>query len=57
MSVSATMEVATTTAITQMGVTHVPVMMATNLPLMDILVKVPYVSLILHAKECMHVHK
>ena len=57
MSVSATMEVATTTAITQMGVTHVSVMMATNLPLMDILVKVPYVSLILCAKECMHVHK
>ena len=40
MSVSATMEVATKTAMTQMEVTLVPVMMATNLPLMDILVKV-----------------
>ena len=40
MSASATMEVATTTAITQMEVTHVPAIMATNLIAMDILVKV-----------------
>ena len=42
MSVSVTMEAATTTAVTLMEVTHVPVMMATNLPVMDTHVKVPY---------------
>ena len=35
MSVSPTMEAATTTAMTQMEVTLVPAMMATNLTLMD----------------------
>ena len=40
MSVSLTMEVATTTAMTQTEVTLVPAMMATNLTAMDILVKV-----------------
>ena len=40
MSVSVTMEVATTTAMTHMEVTHVPAMMATDLTMMDILVKV-----------------
>ena len=40
MSVSATMEVVTTTVITQMEVTHVPAMMATDLTVMDTLVKV-----------------
>ena len=40
MSASATMEVATTTAITQMEVTHVPVMMAISLTVMDTHVKV-----------------
>ena len=40
MSASATMEVATTTAPTQMEVTHVPAIMATSLMVMDILVKV-----------------
>ena len=40
MSASATMEVATTTAITQMEVTHVPAIMATSLTVMDTLVKV-----------------
>ena len=42
MSVSVTMEAANTTAVTLMEVTHVPVMMATNLTVMDIHVKVPY---------------
>ena len=40
MSATATMEVATKTAMTQMEVTHVPVMMVTNLTVMDTLVKV-----------------
>ena len=40
MSASVTMEVATTTAMTQMEVTLVPATMATNLTVMDILVKV-----------------
>ena len=40
MSVSLTMEVATTTAMTQMEVTHVPAIIATDLIPMDILVKV-----------------
>ena len=40
MSASATMVVVTRTAMTQMEVTHVPAMMATNLTAMDILVKV-----------------
>ena len=40
MSASLTMEVATTTAITQMEVTLVPVIMATNLTVMDVIVKV-----------------
>ena len=40
MSASVTMEVATTTAMTQMEVTLVPVMMATNLTVMDTHVKV-----------------
>ena len=40
MSVSMTMEVATTTAMTQMEVILVPAIMATNLTAMDILVKV-----------------
>ena len=40
MSVLARMEVATTTAMTQMEVTHAPVTMATCLTVMDILVKV-----------------
>ena len=40
MSVLAPMEVATTTAMTQMEVTHAPVTMATCLTVMDILVKV-----------------
>ena len=34
------MEVATTTATTQMEVTHVPAIMATSLMVMDVLVKV-----------------
>ena len=41
MSVSVTMEVATTIVITQMDVTHVPVMMATSSLVMDTPVKVP----------------
>ena len=40
MSASLTMEVATTTAITQMEVTLVPVIMATNLTAIDVIVKV-----------------
>ena len=40
MSASATMEVANITAMTQMEVTHVPAIMATNLTVMDVLVKV-----------------
>ena len=40
MSVSVTMEVATTTAMTQMEVTHVPAIIATDLIPMDVLVKV-----------------
>ena len=40
MSASATMEVATTTVITLMEVTHVPAIMATSLTVMDTLVKV-----------------
>ena len=40
MSVSVTMEVATTTAMTQMEVTFVSAIMATDLTVMDILVKV-----------------
>ena len=40
MSVSGTMEVATTTVMTQMEVTHAPAIMATVLTVMDVLVKV-----------------
>ena len=40
MSASPTMEVATTIAMTQMEVTHAPAIMATNLTVMDTLVKV-----------------
>ena len=40
MSVSITMAVATTTAMTQMEVTHVPAMMAISLAVMDTHVKV-----------------
>ena len=40
MSVSVAMEVATTTVMTQMEVTHVPAIMATDLTVMDTLVKV-----------------
>ena len=40
MNASMTMEVATTIAMTQMEVTHVPAIMDTNLTEMDILVKV-----------------
>ena len=40
MSASVTMEVATTTAMTQMEVTHVPAIMATYLTVMGTLVKV-----------------
>ena len=40
MSASVTMEVATTTAMTQMEVTFVSAIMATDLTVMDILVKV-----------------
>ena len=40
MSVSATMEAATTTAMTQVEVTHVPAMMTTSLMVMDTHVKV-----------------
>ena len=40
MSVSITMAVATTTAMTQMEVTHVPAMMAISLVVMDTHVKV-----------------
>ena len=40
MSASVTMEVATTTAMTQMEVTLVPAIMATDLTVVDILVKV-----------------
>ena len=40
MSVSVTMEVATTTVITLMEVTHVPAIMATSLTVMGTLVKV-----------------
>ena len=39
-SASVTMEVATTTAMTQMEVTHVPAIMATGLTVMNVLVKV-----------------
>ena len=45
MSVSVTMEVATTTAITQMEVTHALAMMTTSLTVMDTLVKVQYITL------------
>ena len=40
MSASTTMEVATTTVMTQMEATHAPAIMATNLTVMDTLVKV-----------------
>ena len=40
MNASVTMEVATTTAMTLMEATHVPVIMATNLTVMDVLAKV-----------------
>ena len=40
MSVSVTMEVVTTTVITQMEVTYVPAIMTTGLTVMDTLVKV-----------------
>ena len=40
MSASATMEVATTTAMTPMEVTHAPAIMATDLTVMDVFVKV-----------------
>ena len=40
MSASVAMVVAITTAITQLEVTHVPVIVATNSTVMDILVKV-----------------
>ena len=40
MSASPTMEVANTTAITQLEVTLVPAIMATDLTVMDMLVKV-----------------
>ena len=40
MSASSTMEVATTTAVAQMKITLVPAIMATDLTVMDILVKV-----------------
>ena len=40
MSASATMEVATTTVMTQMEVTHVPAIMASKLTVMDTHVKV-----------------
>ena len=40
MSASTTMEDATTVAITQLEVTHVPAIMATTLAVMDTLVKV-----------------
>ena len=40
MSASVTMEVVTTTVITQMEVTYVPAIMATGLTVMDTLVKV-----------------
>ena len=40
MSASVTMEVATTTAIIQMEVTHAPAMLATNLTVTDTHVKV-----------------
>ena len=44
MSATVTMEVATTTAMTQMEVTHVPAIMATYLTVMDTLVKVSKVD-------------
>ena len=44
MSASPPMEFATKTAITQMEVTHAHAIMATNLAVMDILVKVGYVE-------------
>ena len=40
MRASATMEVASTTAVVQMEITLVPAMMATDLSVMDVLVKV-----------------
>ena len=40
MSASATMEVVTTTVMTQVEVTHAPAIMATDLTVMDVLVKV-----------------
>ena len=40
MSVSSTMEVATTTAVAQMEITLVPAIMAIDLTVIDILVKV-----------------
>ena len=40
MSASSTMEVANTTAMTQMEVTHVPAIMDTDLTVLDIFVKV-----------------
>ena len=42
MSVSLTMEAATTTAMTRMEITHVPVMITTSLTVMDKHVKVLY---------------
>ena len=42
MSASATMEVATKTATTQMEVTHVPAMMATSSTVIGTHVKVPH---------------
>ena len=47
MSASPTMEVASTTAITQMEVTHAPALMATNSIVMDTHVKVVHVKKIL----------
>ena len=44
MSASATMEVATTTAMTLMEVTHAPVIMVTDLTVMDVHVKVDKVD-------------
>ena len=44
MSVSLTMEVVTTTAMTQMEITHVPAMMTTSLTVMNTPVKVPWLE-------------
>ena len=52
MSASVTMEVVTTTVITQMEVTYVPAIMATGLTMMDTLVKVDKILLCASSMFC-----